>query len=645
MPSSTRQLAAIMFTDIVGYTKLMQESERQAVNIRQRHRDIFNDCNSNFNGKIIQYYGDGTLSIFTSAVDAVNCAHEMQLMMRKEPIIPLRIGIHLGDILLSENDIIGNSVNIASRVESLGTEGAVLISDKIVEEIKNQDELPYVFLGSFQFKNDEKKRDVFALTCPGLVIPDSDQIEGKIEKPVRKNEIRSLAVLPFDNFTGDTAQSYLVSGLHDNLITFLSQIGSLRVISKTSTLPFKNTTKSIPEIATELNVDAIVEASVNMINEDVQLNIQMIRAFPIEDHIWANVYSNATNDIFTLFSDVTKAIASKIDIDLTKKEDHNLSSVSSIEPEAYKAYLKGMFHWEKLSAKDFELANEYFEKSIELDAEFAPAYAAIANTLLGQVQMGLTSPIEAIPKIYRFNQQALAINPDFSDAHYMAALLSMAVEWDWEKSEKAFHNALTANTNSSLANAYYGHLLMVQKSFDEALERSNKAQSLDPNNPLIQSLAGIVFFHLGDIKKAHDLGNASFQIDPNNILTLRLLEMTNYALEKFDNAYNLQKKILANEPSSIKALEKGYKEKNYQYALKLAAQNKEKLAVNQYVQPVWIAYAFVRIGEYESAINWLEKGYQMHDQDMPYVFVVKEFDPIRKDPRFIGLAKKMNLPI
>ena len=191
--TQTRQLAAIMFTDIVGYTKLMEESESSAVQLRQRHREVFESVTPEYDGKIINYYGDGTLSIFQSTVNAVRCAIELQKQYRVKPLVPLRIGIHTGDIIVEETDIIGDGVNLASRIESLGIAGAILVSDKVVDEIKNQEGLPVKYIGSFQFKNVEKRRDIYALSLPGLKVPKADQIKGKLglpAKPKRKHGLK-----------------------------------------------------------------------------------------------------------------------------------------------------------------------------------------------------------------------------------------------------------------------------------------------------------------------------------------------------------------------------------------------------------------------------------------------------------------------
>lgn len=642
--TNLRKLASIMFTDIVGYTKLMQTSESAAIKLRNRHREVFDSLHESFRGRIIQYYGDGTMSIFDSAADAVRCAIEIQRALRQEPKVPLRIGIHLGDILLSDTDIIGNSVNLAARVESLGVAGAVLVSNKVMEEIKNQDDIPSQLMGSYHFKNDEHPRNIYAISASGLLVPSPDQLSGKLEPSSLTKEIESLAVLPFDNFTGDKEQDYLVGGIHDNLITALSQISALRVISKTSTLRYKKTHKSIPEIAKELKVDAIVEASVSRVKDKIQLNVQLVRAFPEEDHIWADVFDRSVEDIYSLLNEITQAISEKINLVLTPKEAESLAHSNPVNSQAYQAYSRGMFHWEKLSAKHFEIAKEYFEKAISIDPTFAPPYAAIAHTLIGQVQMGLLAPPEAMPKIYQNNIKAQELDANFSESHYMNAILSMAVEWAWEKSEVEFIKSLDGNPNHSLSHAYYGHLLLILNRFDEAISEVTISLELDPNNPLVQSLAAVVFFHTGDTQRAFELVNESHQIDPNSILNFRVLEFCYVQFEEYDKAIEMHKRINHFDQQSCQALDEGFANKDYSQAMLALARSKEKLSKQQFVQPFWVALAYFNAGLHEEVIQWLERGFQVHDQDLPYVFIAKQFASFKQDPRFAQIAQKMNLP-
>ena len=247
----TRRLAAIMFTDIKGYMALMQQSEAKAIRVREVHRKIFNSNTEQFRGEIIQYYGDGTLSIFESAVDAVQCGIAMQHAFQQEPQIPVRIGIHSGDVVLNEDDIIGDAVNIASRVESLAVPGGVLISDKVFDEIKNKDGIQTTSLGKFRFKNVKHPVGVYAISNEGLIVPSKKAITGKLEKEKKSNwqfimgfvvgilllsiwgyrsmqtepldvpMAQSIVVLPFDNFTGETSLDTFIQVMHASLLTDL----------------------------------------------------------------------------------------------------------------------------------------------------------------------------------------------------------------------------------------------------------------------------------------------------------------------------------------------------------------------------------------------------------------------------------------
>ena len=387
-----------------------------------------------------------------------------------------------------------------------------------------------------------------------------------------------------------------------------------------------------------------MEASVSKKNDKVQLNVQLIRAFPEEDHVWANIFDRSIEDIYSLLNEITQTISEKINLVLTPKESETLAHTPQVNPQAYQAYLRGMFHWEKLSAEDFEIAKDYFEKAIEFDPSFAPPHAAIAHTLIGQVQMGLVAPPEAMPKIYQHNMKALGLAPNFAESHYMNAVLSMVVEWNWEKSEDEFIKSLEGNPNHSLSHAYYGHLLLILRRFEEAIGEVNVALELDPNNPLVLSLAGVVNFHTGDTERAFELLSRSYQIDPNNILNHRLIETYYFQAEEYDKALEMQKKIQQLDQVSCQAMDEAYVDKDYTQAMLALARSKEALSKNQFVAPVWIALAYNRAGLFNEAIQWLERGFQMHDQDLPYVFIVKEFTSLHEDPRFSQIAQKMNLP-
>lgn len=424
--SQSHQLAAIMFTDIQGYTALMQQDEDKAVAFRSRHREVFNAVTKNFNGKILQYYGDGTLSTFNSAIDAVRCGIGLQKDFREETPIPVRIGIHSGDIIFTEDDIIGDGVNVASRIESLAVPGSVLISEKVYDEVKNQSGIQTESMGVFELKNVGKPMEVFAISNPGLTIPQRDVMTGKLKSdPIQSKNgsgekrkwrgiawlllallpllvgyiiytsgifekrastetsseqivaKKSIAVLPFINDSNDSTNVYIINGLMESILDNLQKIEDLRVVSRTSVEKFRNTTKTIPEIAKELNVDYFVEGSGQKIGDQILLHIQLIEASS-DEHLWSEQYNRQARDIFSLQLEVAKNIAGKIEVIITPAEEARINKKPTENLLAYDHFLKGLDLFYKGNRESVEESISWFEKAIAEDGKFARAYADIA---------------------------------------------------------------------------------------------------------------------------------------------------------------------------------------------------------------------------------------------------------------------------
>jgi len=362
----SRQLAAIMFTDIQGYTALMQQNEQKAIQFREKHRHIFNSITEKYNGKILQYYGDGTLSIFDSAIEAVNCAIEMQLDFQKDPAIPVRIGIHTGDIIFSDEEIIGDGVNVASRIESLSVQGSVFISDKVYDEIKNQESIKTSMLKTVKLKNVVKPITVYAISNDGLIVPRSEDIKGKIDTDlasksekheklrliVRKrvplaitiisiltvllfvylkfgfnstpsSEIqdKSIAVLAFDNMSGDPDQEYFSDGISEEILNSLVNVTGLKVAGRTSAFSFKGKNEDIRTIGDKLGVKMVLEGSVRKSGNKVRVTAQLIN---VADgfHIFSETYNRDMEDIFVVQEDIASRIVEKLKLqvqEITRK--------------------------------------------------------------------------------------------------------------------------------------------------------------------------------------------------------------------------------------------------------------------------------------------------------------------------------------
>lgn len=494
-PTQSHRLAAIMFTDIKDYTALMQKDEEKALQLRNRHREIFIRKTKKFAGKILQYYGDGTLSIFQSAIDAVKCGIELQLAFRSAPQIPVRIGIHSGDIIVSAEDVIGDGVNVASRIESLAAAGSVFISGKVYDEVKNQSGIQTTSLGAFAFKNVEKTMEVFAIANPGLVIPQRDQLMGKLKSGSARNRRessfkrinpglawlllplavlvgafviyhtfiakknanlssaidqtiveKSIAVLPFINDSNDSSNVYIINGLMESILNDLQKIEDLRVISRTSVEKYRNSAKITPEIARELGVRYLVEGSGQKIGDQILLNIQLIEA-PGDRHLWSEQYDREAADIFSLQREVAKKIVAEIEVVITPEEEERLDKAPTENLAAYDAFLKGLDLLFRGNRPDLERAIVYYEEAIKLDPEFARAYAglAIAYFFLDYYETGK----QYSEQINFYADKALLCDPQLPQSLIAKAFFYIHRE-DYASALPHLEKALEYNPNSAL---------------------------------------------------------------------------------------------------------------------------------------------------------------------------------------------------
>ncbi|WP_462247277.1 helix-turn-helix domain-containing protein [Ekhidna sp.] len=473
-----RQLVAIMFTDIEGYTSLMQTDEKKGISYRDRHRKIFDASTKKYKGRILQYYGDGTLSTFPSAIDAVRCGIEMQLAFRDEPKVPIRIGIHTGDIIVTDEEIIGDGVNVAARIEALAKTGSVFISDKVFDEVKNQDDLLTASMGVHKLKNVTKPMEVYAVSNDQL-----GTVEERKPRIIKKNPVlkwsafaaviligvlahyfgifngkwrsdsvaslsyKSIAVLPFKNESSDSTNLYFVNGLMESTLNNLQKIKDLRVISRSSAEKYRNTNKTIPEIAEELNVSYFVEGSGQKIGDQILLNIQLIDASS-DRHLWAEQYNREVVDIFELQNEVARNIVNSIEVIVTPSELELIGKKPTENLQAYDYYLQALGPLNSRTPDGLQQAIGLLEQAIELDPEFSLAHAniAIAYYLLEMSRMEK----EHTEKINSYADKALLY--DSKSAESLIAKYFYYVQTkEYELALPHLEKALEYNPNSSFA--------------------------------------------------------------------------------------------------------------------------------------------------------------------------------------------------
>lgn len=515
--SSNRQLAAIMFTDIEGYTSLMQQDEKRAITIRKRHRNTFEITTEAYNGKIVQYFGDGTLSVFKSTVEAVDCAIELQQAFLQEPKIPIRIGIHVGDIIQSEDDIIGDAVNVASRIESCAVSGSVLISDKVHDQIRSHKHIKTKFLDAYELKNVDGAMPIFAVANDGLIVPRKEDVKGKLklnrETPktpffkkkrnivlitvliaflvlvlnidtikfsVNNNTPKdlSIAVLPFDNLSSDKDSEFFRDGITEDILTQLSKLKNLRVISRTSVMQYKNTKKTIPEIAEELDVSYILEGSIRKYGDDIRITAQLINASN-DEHLWAENYDKTLTNIFGLQTEVSKEIVDALEINLSFEEQQELAEIPTKNIEAYKLFLEGRNEADKRNKQSLAKSIMLYKEAITLDPNYAEAYAEIANSIYLETYYSRRNPKEASQLAREYLAKAEAITDKISRIYSVKGLINN-IEGKHEAAETAFKKAIELSPNDLTARHQYSTFFMYTNQHKKQLEQAEIAYRLDP---------------------------------------------------------------------------------------------------------------------------------------------------------------------
>ena len=637
-----RKLAAIMFSDIVGYTTLMGSDEDKAFQVLHQNRYIQQSAIKKYQGKWLKEMGDGILAQFDSATDSVQCAMEIQKQTRKELDAQIRIGIHLGDVTFENNDVFGNGVNIASRLQSIADPGGIYISESIHNAIRSQKDIESQYLGEVKLKNVNYPFKTFYIKGKGLPVPSKN----RINELTGTKRTESIIVLPFDNYTGSDELEYFVAGMHASLIGAIGRISAMRVISKTTSNAYKDTKKSMPEIASELGVNFVIETSVLSLGEKICLQVKLVDTYPEEKQVWMQDYIEDKSQILNLYNTVTKEVSKEVNVILTPQEKRRLAVSRTVDAEVYDLYLKSHMYWDRLDKEALDKAKEFLTYAIEKDPDWAPLYAGLANVWTGIGQMGHESPEVVVANVYENLNKALELDPDNWESHLSNAFVAFNIEWNWEKAEKEFLTTMDLNPNDAMARVHYAHLLGVLGRFSEALEQGKLGIDLDPLNPFIQALYSAVLYFAGNNQSAREYCEKSLSADPDNFFSNQAMEII--VSDSGDYAQTIEAGLqwlpLKDEIKTI--VKQVYEKRGF-----IAAQNEiinalEKYSKENYYIPPDMAMRYLWVNNVEKALDWLEKGYDIHDQQMTYIFVAfRKNELIKDNPRFIALLKKMNLPV
>ncbi len=678
--SQSRQLAAIMFTDIVGYTALMGKDEKKAFELLKKNREIQKPLIKHYNGKWIKELGDGVLASFHTVTDAVFCAAAIHQVCNAVEGLQLRIGIHLGEVIFENNDVFGDGVNIASRLQAMATPGSTWVSEAVYKNLVNKKEITSEFIKEEILKNVSEPVKVYEISVkeiPGY-LPDNIkayQKQNEAAGSARKKTIfitafvlliglatlyflffnkqpkpaadskadteKSIAVLPFENISNDTQQEYFSDGLSEELINMFTRLPELKVIGRTSSFAFKGKNEDLRTIGKKLGVEYLLEGSVRKSGNTLRITVQLIKAAD-GTNLWSDAFTRELNDIFEVQDYISASVTNALKVTLLNKDKP--SSKFKTKPEAYNDFLRGRFIYESSGEpSQNERAMVWFKEAIKKDSSFSLAWTYLSMLHWRQSQ-----------------------NP---------------VDSEFKKARQAALKALELDPSSGIAAANVAEILDNEFDFHGALEKIDLALKMEPENPYVLRNAGRFYTYLGRQEESIDFCERALQNDPIQFSAFVYLIKAYFHAERFDKALETIVRFKdAAFPLLIESreyfdililtnrLEEARKEADrinqpglmlfeaglglYESTVLHAKQGNKKEAetmlnqlIKKYPEKAYhISLAFTYAGEYEKAIDWLETAYKNKIWYLVYVNVEPAFKQLRNSARFQKLINLMNFP-
>lgn len=635
-----RRLAAVMFTDIVGYTALMQQNEPKGAAVRARHRQVFDRQHQAHHGQILQYFGDGTLSVFQSGVEAVECALAIQQALNTGDIVPLRIGLHSGDIVFDGTEIYGDGVNLASRIESMGVAGGILLSGKLHDDLKNQPHISTQLLGAFEFKNVPDPVDVFAVSNPGIRVPARSELRGKT-----KTTANSIAVLPFVNMSADENNEYLSDGMTEEIINALSKVRNLKVTSRTSSFFFKNKNVPIPEIGRELNVSTILEGSIRLAGNRMRITAQLIDVAS-DHHFWSENFDRSIEDIFAVQDEISLLIAEKLRKHIGHFElEAHLVQAPAIPVDTYMRYLKGRYHLLKMIKSDIDFGMSLLEALIEEHPRFAPAYLGVhmGYVLLGTI--GLVPAREAFAKGKPFLDRAIELDPELPECQLQLAWICFLQEWDFAAAYRHLHKSREIRPIVDFYQTM-ASTLVAEAKHAAAMNYIETALQIDPLSAVNYHLKGFIFYVQEQFEKAIQWFTKSIEMKGNFTISTLYRGQALLCAGRPEEGLDFFRRLPPDEPGDIVKLGGMTLAHSAVGNASEAAAGIEKLDAvldTNLMERAMIMLILCQtmLGNHEKALQLFARGIDLHLPMMVYLPVEPILKPLHQDARFSHLVQRI----
>ena len=641
MPDGERRLAAIMFTDMVGYTALGQRNESLSLALVEEQRKLIRPILTRFSGKEIKTIGDAFLVEFPDVLDAARCAYEIQRATREYNIprptenrIHLRIGLHLGDVVESHNDISGDAVNVASRIEPLAEDGGVCVTRPIRDSTHNKLDIPLVSMGLKSLKNVLEPMEVYKMVMPWH----DEQVVA--EAPL---DAKRVAVLPLVSMSPDPSDEYFADGMTEEIISTLSNIGNLAVVSRTTMMQYKGAKKSLKDIGKELGAGTMLEGSLRKAGNQIRITLQMLNTAE-DKHLWAQSYDKELQNVFAIQSDIAKSVAESLKLKLLPRETRQIEKKPTGSIEAYTFYLRGRQLWNRRDVLSLVDAVECFKQAIQADPNFALGFSGLADCYL-LLALGLwPERLVNYEAAKGYATKALELESDLAEAHTTMAEI-MKAEFKIKESDAEFRKAIALKPSYATAHQWYGQLLDCQGRTEEALREVDNAVELDPLSPIIRIVRAELHGGatrdypklISDLKGIERMFPDYTSLHENLGWAYAKNSMFKEALEEFDKIPDNPQGLVDFRRAWIHAKAGEADEARKVLASGTFDQWKE------YISPSSLGDVYLLMGDKDRAFELYAQAIEQRDSSMLYFASDSFYDGIRSDPKYLALLTKMDL--
>ena len=639
-PQGDRRLAAIMFTDVAGFTALSRQDEALALQLLEGHRRILRESIARHNGREIKTIGDGFLVEFDASLAAVTSAIEIQQAMSEfnsarpdHQRVHIRMGIHLGDVIHMGADVAGDAVNVASRIEALAPPGGLCITAPVHGSIVGKLSHSFESIGSPPLKNVETPIEIFRLVGFQSAVA------------VDKAASSRVAILPFSNISADAGDEYFADGMTEELIAVVSQTRGLHVIARTSMMRYKGAGKRIAEIGRDLRAATVLEGSVRKAGDRIRISVQLIDAAS-EEPRWSQTYDRKLEDVFAIQSDIAGKVAEALREHVLAERPPLKASTTTRSTKSYINYLRGRQLYNKRTGPDLLQSLTFFEAALSADAGYARAYAGLADSYAVLALLEFMAPKDAFPKARQAVDKALELDPDLVEARTSLALIHYQFDWDWQQAEAEFQRAIAINPGYAPAHHLYADLLKALGRFDDAITQIELAQELDPLSLPINTGVGHVYYLAHQYDQAIQQYQRAVDLDPSFMAThlwfgRPYLEKGMYpeALRELETAVSLS----GRSTMALAMLGHGLASAGRVPEAEQILQELFDRAGTQYVPAYWIAVIYNGLRDRDQVIAWLRRAFEQRSSWLVWSNVEPRFEWLRADPDFRALMRDMHL--